>query len=84
MRQNRKPNTQGKNHSGTSRYKCKDCGIEYPLNPKKRKYSEETKQEALKTYYSGVSGRDVGKIFGMSRANVYNWIKNETTCGKYI
>ena len=26
-------------------------------------------------YYSGVSGRGVGKFFGMSKANVYNWIK---------
>jgi hypothetical protein len=30
---------------------------------------------ALKTYYMGVSGRGVGKIFGMSKANVCNWIK---------
>ena len=30
---------------------------------------------ATKTYYAGVSGRGVGKIFGMSKANVYNWIK---------
>jgi transposase len=26
-------------------------------------------------YYSGVSGRGVGKYFRMSKANVYNWIK---------
>ena len=29
----------------------------------------------MKTYYSGVSGRGVGKIFCMSKANVYNWMK---------
>lgn len=26
-------------------------------------------------YYSGVSGRGVGKVLGMNKANVYNWIK---------
>jgi len=71
--------SKGKNRSGTKRCKCKDCGIEYTLNPKKHEYPEETKQMAIKTYYSGVSGRGVGKIFGMSKANVYNWIKKNET-----
>ncbi len=26
-------------------------------------------------YYSGVSGRGVGKALGMNKPNVYNWIK---------
>ena len=29
----------------------------------------------MKMYYSGVSGQGVGKILGMNKANVYNWIK---------
>ena len=67
--------SKGKNRSGTRRCKCKECNIEYTLDPKKREYSEETQKLALKMYYSGVSGRGVGKIFGMSKANVYNRIK---------
>lgn len=47
----------------------------YALEPKRHAYSEETRELALKTYYTGVSGRAVGKILGMSKANVYNWIK---------
>lgn len=54
---------------------CLDCGTHYTLNPKTRAYPEEVKQTAIKVYYSGVSGRGVGKVFGMSKANVYNWIK---------
>lgn len=38
-------------------------------------YPEEIKQAAIKAYYSGVSGRDVGHLFHMNKANVYNWIK---------
>jgi hypothetical protein len=35
-------------------------------------YSDEIREQALKPYFSGVSGRGVGNIFGMSKANVYN------------
>jgi transposase-like protein len=65
----------GKNRSGTQRCFCNDCKKYYTLGAKTRAYSEEVRQQALKVYYSGVSGRGVGKILGMSKANVYNWIK---------
>jgi transposase-like protein len=65
----------GFNESGTQRCKCKVCNITYTLAPKNKAYSEEVRKTAIKTYYSGVSGRGVGKLLGMSKANVYNWIK---------
>ena len=65
----------GFNRSGTQRVLCGECNSYYTLNPKTRTYSDEIKQRAIKVYYSGVSGRGVGKVFGMSKANVYNWIK---------
>lgn len=65
----------GYNQSGTQRCKCNQCNCIYTLNPKTRKYSEEIREKAIKVYYTGVSGRGVGKVFGMSKANVYNWIK---------
>lgn len=65
----------GKNRSGTQRCKCKECNLLYTIEPKKREYPEETRKLAMKIYYSGVSGRGVGKILGMNKANVYNWIK---------
>jgi len=67
----------GKHKSGTQRCMCKECGAAYTLNPKSNEYPDKIKKLALKTYYLGVSGRGVGKIFGMSKANVYNWIKEE-------
>jgi len=54
---------------------CKECATTYTLNPKKREYPDETRTLAIKMYYSGVSGRGVGEALGMSKANVYNWIK---------
>ena len=65
----------GYNPSGTQRCKCKECDVVYTIDPKKRDYPEETKQMAMKMFYSGVSGRGVGKVLSMSKANVYNWIK---------
>ena len=65
----------GANRSGTQTYHCRHCNKFYTPKPKQQEYSEETKELALKMYYSGVSGRGVGKILGMSKANVYNWIK---------
>lgn len=65
----------GFNESGTQRCICTKCGTSYTIKPKTREYTDEVKQAAIKVYYTGVSGRGVGKIFGMSKANVYNWIK---------
>lgn len=65
----------GKNRSGTQKMYCNECKKTYTLEPKRNAYDEETRKQALKIYYSGVSGRGVGKILGMSKSNVYNWIK---------
>ena len=65
----------GRNRSGTQRCMCKDCGIAYTLDPKSNTFSEEERQRAIKIYYSGVSGRGVGRIMGMDKSNVYKWIK---------
>ena len=65
----------GSNRSGTQRIVCRHCKISYTLEPKRNAYSEETRALALKIYYAGASGRGVGKVMNMSKANVYNWIK---------
>ena len=65
----------GKNRSGTQRIVCGHCKKSYTLDAKRRAYSEQTRELALKIFYAGASGRGVGKVLGMSKANVYNWIK---------
>jgi len=65
----------GRNRSGTQTILCRHCKKTYTLEPKQNAYSEETRALALKIYYAGASGRGVGKVLGMSKANVYNWIK---------
>jgi len=65
----------GLNRSGTQTMLCRFCKKSYTLNPKRHAYSKETREQAVKMFYSGMSGRGVGNVLGMSKANVYNWIK---------
>ncbi|MCL2057295.1 MAG: hypothetical protein FWH02_08785 [Oscillospiraceae bacterium] len=65
----------GRNRSGTQRIVCGHCKKSYTLEAKRHAYSEETRELALKIFYAGASGRGVGKVLGMSKANVYNWVK---------
>lgn len=65
----------GHNRSGTQTYMCRMCKKIYTPEPKRHAYDEQTRKQAIKMYYSGVSGRGVGKVLGMNKANVYNWIK---------
>ena len=55
----------GYNGSGSQRCRCKECGIYYTIEPKRKEYPEETRELAIKMYYAGVSGRTVGKILHM-------------------
>lgn len=72
---NRKKVSAGKYRSGTQRCFCKECKKYFTLDPKTREYPEEIRRQAIKTFYSGAGGRGVGKVFGFSKANVYNRIK---------
>jgi len=65
----------GKTKSGTQRCLCGVCKKSYALNPKRRAYPEEMRQLAIKEHFAGASGRAIGRIHGMSKSNVYNWIK---------
>ena len=70
-----KQNKKGFTRARSQRYICRECGVTYTPNPKKREYTEKERQNAIRIYYSGVSGRGVGNLLGMSKANVYNWKK---------
>ena len=67
----------GKNRSGSQRCFCKECRKYYTFEPKTREYPEEVREMAIKAYYAGASGREAGKISGLSKANVYNRIKKD-------
>ena len=57
---------------GKQQYKCKKCKSKFitELN-----YSEEFKRKAIQIFYEGNSGRAVGRLMGINKSTVYNWIK---------
>lgn len=65
----------GKTKAGSRRYRCALCKKEYTPNPKKWRYSEEEKTEALRLLLAGNTGRGVGKMLKMNKSNAYRWAK---------
>ncbi|MDR1906156.1 MAG: hypothetical protein LBQ27_04475 [Clostridiales bacterium] len=65
----------GRNRCGTQRCRCLLCKRYYTLNPKPHCYAEEVQKQAIGLLISGMSGRQVGIQLGMSKANVYKWVK---------
>ena len=65
----------GKTKAGSRRFRCTNCKREYTPNPKKWQYTEEEQKKALQLLLLGNSGRAVGKVLGMNKANVYRWVK---------
>ena len=59
----------GYNRSEIQLCKYKERGIRYTIDPKKHEYPKETRELAIKMYYAGVSGRNIGKILHMNKAN---------------
>jgi transposase-like protein len=60
---------------------CTECGKRFTPNPKEKGYTQEIRDQAIKLHFAGASGRTVGKVMGMSKANVYNWAKKHGRCG---
>ncbi|MDR2634821.1 MAG: hypothetical protein LBC13_02435 [Clostridiales bacterium] len=65
----------GHNRSGSKKCRCGVCGRQYTPEARSHAYGEEERQQALKLLVSGMSGRAIGLQMGMSKANVYNWVK---------
>jgi transposase-like protein len=66
----------GKTRHGNQKYKCKDCGVTKVLEYKP-KYTEDRKEEILKTYEERSSLRGLKRIFGVTPETVSKWLKKK-------
>ena len=57
---------------GKQQYQCKNCKKKFITD---KNYSKEFKEKAIAIFYEGNSGRAVGRIMGINKSSVYNWIK---------
>ena len=65
----------GVTKAGSQRYRCGKCKREYTPNPQKWVYSEDERKQALRLLTDGNTGRAVGRVMNMSKANAYRWSK---------
>ena len=64
----------GKNPSGSQRYKCKACKSRYTPQPKLIGYSEAFKLQAIKLYVDGMNLRRIARHLEISPQSVSNWV----------
>jgi transposase-like protein len=67
----------GKTGAGSQRYNCGACGKYYTPDPKKWKYTEGERKEALKMLVNRGTGRGIGKHLKMHHSNAYRWALEE-------
>ena len=64
----------GHTHTGSQRYKCRDCQRIYTPEPKPLGYLEGTKREAVRLYLEGTNFRRIGRILSVNHQSVINWV----------
>jgi transposase-like protein len=67
--------------NGKQKYLCHKCHRQSRENPTPNVYSEEKKEEIVRTYEERSSLRGLKRIFGVSRPTVIKWLKKKrNTC----
>lgn len=66
----------GHTHTGSQRYKCRECQRIYTPEPKPLGYPEETKREAIRLYLEGTNFRRIGRILSVNHQSVVNWVNS--------
>jgi transposase-like protein len=61
--------------NGKQRYYCKDCKKQSRENPTPYAYSEERREEILRSYEERSSLRGLTRTFGVARNTVSEWLK---------
>ena len=64
----------GRNPSGSQRYKCKACGRIYTPEPTPAGYEQATRAEAVRLYLEGMNLRRIGRILSVNHQSVANWV----------
>src|SRR5258708_12101857 len=64
--------------NGKQRYRCKSCKKQSRENPAKNGYTEERREEIIKSYQERSSLRGLTRTFGVSRNTVKDWLKKST------
>ena len=64
----------GRNPSGSQRYKCQVCGRIYTLEPTRAGYDPATRDQAVRLYLEGMNLRRIARILSVNHQSVANWV----------
>ena len=64
----------GKNGSGSQRYKCKTCGKHFTPEPNEIGYPLAISQQAIEMYVDGQNYRRTGRNLRVNHQSVANWV----------
>ena len=65
----------GKNGSGSQRYKCKTCGRHFTPASNAIGYALAVRQQAVEMYVDGQNYRRTGRNLRVNHQSVVNWVK---------
>ena len=65
----------GKNGSGSQRYKCKACGRHFTPEPNEIGYGLDMRQQAVEMYVDGQNYRRTGRNLRVNHQSGVNWVK---------
>jgi transposase-like protein len=68
----------GKNVSGSQRWKCQHCGRKYTPEPKEHGYPDEIRQQAVRMSVDGSNYRRIARLIGVDHKTVIQWVKAHT------
>lgn len=71
----------GKNGSGSQRYKCKACGRHFTLQPNEIGYPLAVRLQAVEMYVDGQNYRRTGRNLRVNHQSVANWVKDAAQKG---
>jgi len=66
----------GKNPSGSQKFKCMKCFRVHTPKPNSKAYSEDVRRQTRKLVLAGLSGRRIGLMMSFSKTNAYNRCKD--------
>jgi transposase-like protein len=63
--------------NGKQKYRCKSCSKRSRDNPAPNGYTEERREEIIKSYQERSSLRGLTRTFGVARNTVKDWLKKK-------
>lgn len=69
----------GQTNNGKQRYLCHDCGTMSRDHPQPKGYTDQEREQILRTYQERSSLRGLTRTFGVARNTVSSWLREKNS-----